>query len=157
MWKKISSVEGNYEVSALGEIRNANTGRVLSLSVVNGYLGVTVRPGGRSCKSINIRVHRCVAKEFVLGHFDGAVVNHKDGNKLNNKAANLEWVTLSENTTHAYGTGLLVQPKGLNSKMSILSAEDVEYIKNDSRSSRAVAECLGISKDTVLRVRRGLR
>jgi hypothetical protein len=49
-----------------------------------------------------IKVHRIVAKYFCEGYFDGAVVNHKDCNKLNNNADNLEWCTSSYNTRHAY-------------------------------------------------------
>lgn len=51
------------------------------------------------------RVHRLIATTFI-----GAApspkhqVNHKDGNKLNNKASNLEWVSPSENMQHFYTT-----------------------------------------------------
>lgn len=47
-------------------------------------------------------VHRLVAKYFVDGYFDGAVVNHKDGNNRNNNASNLEWVTQKENIHQSY-------------------------------------------------------
>lgn len=46
-------------------------------------------------------VHRVVALHFVDGYFDGAVVNHKDGNKSNNHYTNLEWVSRSDNNKHA--------------------------------------------------------
>lgn len=42
-------------------------------------------------------VHRIVAKYFVDGWFDGAVVNHIDGNKHNNNYENLEWITQKDN------------------------------------------------------------
>lgn len=47
-------------------------------------------------------VHRLVATAFCPGWFDGAVVNHKNGDRLDNRAVNLEWVTQAENNAHAF-------------------------------------------------------
>ena len=47
-------------------------------------------------------IHRLVAIHFCEGYSEELVVNHIDGNKNNNKATNLEWVTRSENDKHAY-------------------------------------------------------
>lgn len=54
------------------------------------------RDGGREY------VHRIVAINFIVNPRNKRCVNHKDGDKLNNKASNLEWVTYSENHKHAY-------------------------------------------------------
>ena len=51
-------------------------------------------------------VHRLVALHFCEGANDELVVNHIDGNKLNNTATNLEWVTRSQNDLHAYKLNL---------------------------------------------------
>ena len=51
-------------------------------------------------------VHRLVAFYFCPGYMEGLVVNHIDGNKLNNISSNLEWVTRSENDIHAFKLGL---------------------------------------------------
>lgn len=56
------------------------------------------------CKDKNMKtmmVHRIIALTFVPNPMNLPVVNHKDGNKLNNNAENFEWVTLSGNTIHA--------------------------------------------------------
>ena len=52
-------------------------------------------------------VHRIVAGAFIPNLLDKPFVNHIDGNKLNNDLSNLEWVTASENTQHAYESGLM--------------------------------------------------
>lgn len=49
-------------------------------------------------------IHRLVAEYFVPGYFDGAVVNHIDGNNRNNCYTNLEWVTTAENIHKSYQT-----------------------------------------------------
>ena len=68
---------------------------------------------GRQYKSIqlkrkNYKVHRLVAKTFIPNSDPENLteVNHKDGNKFNNKVENLEWCTSSENSIHALETNL---------------------------------------------------
>lgn len=51
-------------------------------------------------------VHRLVAEYFIAPKKDNLQVNHIDGNKQNNNFLNLEWVTASQNTKHAYDNGL---------------------------------------------------
>lgn len=51
-------------------------------------------------------IHRLLAEQYLLNIDNKPCVNHKDGNKLNNSLDNLEWVTYSENTRHAFATGL---------------------------------------------------
>ena len=54
-----------------------------------------------------ISIHRLVARTFVPNPHNYNIVNHKDGNKINNKSENLEWCTRSENTKHAYENDLI--------------------------------------------------
>lgn len=157
MWKKIARVDGNYEVSDTGGIRNGNTGKLLKLSYHTGYASVTVRPYGRLGKSVCIRVHRVVAEEWLDGYFHGAVVNHKDGNKRNNIVCNLEWVTHSENTLHAHKTGLLVNATGVASAHCKLTEEQIESIKSDGRPQRTIAGEFGVSKTTIQNILSGIR
>ena len=68
----------------------------------DGYLGARLYNGG---DEKNVTVHRAVALTF-LGPSNGLTVNHKNGNKRDNRIENLEWMTRSGNITHAYRTGL---------------------------------------------------
>ncbi|AUO79145.1 endonuclease [Salinibacter phage M8CRM-1] len=47
-------------------------------------------------------VHRLVAFAFVEGYFKNAEVNHKNGDKRDNRPSNLEWITKAENVRHAH-------------------------------------------------------
>lgn len=59
-------------------------------------------------KSKRFLVHRLVADAFILNPQKHPLINHIDGNPMNNTVSNLEWCTYSENMKHAYKTGLRV-------------------------------------------------
>lgn len=100
-WEKISNIP-NYLVSNDGEIMNTATNKVLgSKQIRSGYISVKIQ-------NKMYRVHRLVAENFIKNSDETkTVVNHKDGNKLNNNVNNLEWVSASENVQHAVDTGLI--------------------------------------------------
>lgn len=87
-----------YSVSDDGKVRNDRTGHILCPAVSNaGYLRTNFCVGG---KMKNVSIHRLVAEIFVPNPDGKPEVNHKDGNKMNNNADNLEWVTGAENKRH---------------------------------------------------------
>ncbi len=79
-------------------------------------------------------VHRMVARAFLKGEFPAAVVNHIDGNKAHNLPHNLEWVTRSENTKHAWETGL-VACRGEDHPFAKLTAAQVSNIRERPKES----------------------
>jgi len=89
----------NYEVSNLGNVRRIGSTKNLSPANRSGYFGVAFSLNN---KKIFYQIHRLVALSFVEnGDPSKKFVNHKDGNKFNNRASNLEWVTASQNVRHS--------------------------------------------------------
>lgn len=81
---------------------------------------------GEEVVSHNRRVHIIVCEAWNgASPFDGAVVDHIDGDKHNNRPENLEWVTTKENNRRALENGLL--KRGKNGRfMSINDTDDEE-------------------------------
>lgn len=94
-----------YEINRLGQIRRKSTGRVLKpFDDSRGYLRV-------SLNGKNVKVHILVAKMFVPNPNSYPVVDHKKGNKHDNRASQLEWCTIAENTRRAHALGLYPRKK----------------------------------------------
>lgn len=104
IWKKIENYP-NYSVSNFGNIKNNKTDKLIYLNDKGGkYLSVSLY---KNNKRKRFYVHRLVAMAFNLKEKNKEYVNHIDGNKHNNHYTNLEWVTASENTKHAFKHNLI--------------------------------------------------
>ena len=100
IWKDVKDYEGLYAVSNYGNVKNAKTDHILRRRPQsNGYFSVLLYKNGTS-KSLMI--HRLVAQSFCPKGKGEDFVNHKDENKSNNMAENLEWCTRKYNAN--YGT-----------------------------------------------------
>ena len=96
-WKQIEGYENRYFVSNLGRVKNVSN-KLLKITINNSGYQHTRLFNGKSWKWYYI--HRLVAQAFIPNMTNKPDINHKDGNKLNNKSCNLEWVTKSENHIH---------------------------------------------------------
>lgn len=136
IWKPCNLYE-NYLISNFGNIkhikRNKNLKYSLSNYKGNGYPQVKIYLGSKlTC----VKIHKLVMLSFKLEeHFDGAVVNHIDGNKLNNNLDNLEWCTASENQKHAYKNNLLNIKKGTDHNKTKLNANQVKEIRTSYKKN----------------------
>lgn len=90
LWK---SITGNYEISNLGKCRNILTNEILTTTIQNKYLVVSVL---QNTKTVVEFVHILVANAFVENPNNYKEINHIDKNKFNNRASNLEWVSHKE-------------------------------------------------------------
>ena len=98
--RDVVGYEGLFKVSRTGVIYNARTGfEVMQNPQNGGYLMVNIRGKG---KPRLITVHRIVAMAFLDNPENFPCINHKDENRQNNNADNLEWCTHKYNAN--YGT-----------------------------------------------------
>lgn len=108
IWKSIKEYDIEYLISNYGNIispehdvidkrgikQHFKERQIKPVLHSTGYLIVTFRKQG---KKISVRVHKLVAELFVENPYNKPIVDHIDGNKTNNNALNLRWVTNSEN------------------------------------------------------------
>ena len=162
LWKDIKGFEGMYKVSNLGNVYSLKTNKNLSNKrlTLDGYNHVSLLKNG---KAHEYKIHRLVALHFIDNPCKKETVNHIDGNKQNNSAMNLEWMTREENMQHAYNLGLKKMDRGSNHKNSKLTKEQVEEIKQNYKrykkgyGSVAMGEKYGVHSSTILRIINGER
>lgn len=113
-----------------------------------GYYQTVFRING---KRIYVRVHRLIAEALVPNPYNLPMVNHIDGNKLNNDPSNLEWCTNSHNTQEAYNKGLY------KSRRCSVKAITITGESRIFKSIRQCAEELNINRKTLTNILKGLR
>lgn len=153
--KPIKGYEFKYKATSDGKIWSSYKNGFLKPKIDKwGYEVVALRKNG---KSRSFLVHRLVALTFIDNPCDLPTVNHIDGNKINNDAENLEWLSVSDNHKHAYKTGLRKSTKGKD-KTHKLIPEEVREIRrefSDGASIKTVASKHGISYDYAYKLKVG--
>lgn len=103
-----------------------------------------------------ISVHRAVAECFIPNPDNKPVVNHKDGDKLNNSVPNLEWVTQHENHLHAAANGL--KARGETHGNSKLKESDILVIRemlSNKVPQRRIAKLFFVGQATIKNINIG--
>jgi hypothetical protein len=146
-WRSIPEFDG-YQVSSLGRVKSTDRfcgdrpgvtkGKILKpFRNKRGYLEVNLYKNSKSTAKI---IHRLAAKAFISNDFNKPQVNHIDGNKLNNKVSNLEWMSNSENQLHAYSLGLQPSRAGENNIKAKITNKNVTELKVLYNSGKTIID-----------------
>lgn len=105
----INGVKSQYTIDEHAAITNTDTNQILNGWIEKrGYRAVTLKdPSSDTISYVRRTVHRLMAETFIPNPDNLPVVNHKDGNKLNNELSNLEWASYKWNYDHARSIGLI--------------------------------------------------
>lgn len=170
-WMPIKGFETAYLISDYGRVKSLARLRYSgngSYSTIDGkilrcppdstgYRGATLSFNKKKRKD---HIHRFVAEAFIENMCNYPCVNHKDGNKLNNRVDNLEWCTYSHNNLHAYHKKLKIPylRNGENNPRNLLSNNDVIKIKkmlHGNLSLFEIANYFNVSKGCISSIKSG--
>lgn len=130
VYKKIEWCHGEYYVTNDGRVYSQKRKTFLKGTKTSGYLYVGLKPLGES-RYKRIAIHRIVCEAFHGPCKDPDMqVNHRNGNKLDNKPENLEWCSRTENIHHAWESGLAPYIADFNEerKCPIVGVDDSGHI-----------------------------
>lgn len=107
IWKNVTvhPYEDKYKISSFGRILSLHSKnhKILKPCLRTEYMGISLHNNGHQKTE---SIHRLVALTFLENKDENSIVNHKDGNKLNNSLENLEWTTIKKNNQHALENNL---------------------------------------------------
>lgn len=150
--KDIKGFEGRYTISNLGIVRSLLTGKILKPYITNkGYARVNLRYA--KCRDYkSLLVHRLVAGNFLPNPNNYREINHKDCNRLNNRADNLEWCDRFYNIKYAFEKGR-ASNKGVRNPNAKLNKDDVLAIRAMMKTGRffqtQIAELFNVHPNTI--------
>jgi len=153
VWHVVDGFFDYYSVSNYGRIFSKRKSRLLKPMVsTTGYPIFTPSALRKGIKTKTVVIHRLVGKYFISGYRSGMEINHKDGIKTNNSYTNLEWLTPSENSKHAYDTGLSVMSDGRVRKIAEKNSKAVvrtevngtkSFYKNMTTAAKKLGTTIG--------------
>lgn len=154
-WETIKGFP-DYRINKNGDILSCKYGREKMLSLTRskiGYLQVTLNSYHKKY------VHHLMAIQY-LNHIPTKQlqVNHKDGNKINNKLSNLEIISPRQNTNHAIKIGTHKDQKGENNyyaKLSNKQVKEIKYLIYFGYKVKYIAEYYSVSTSTIYLIAEG--
>lgn len=163
VWKDVPNYEGAYKVSSLGrvkslprEVKTHQGTRKLKERYManndngNGYKYVDLSNEGVITRNY---IHRLVAYVFIPNPEEKPEVNHKNGDKADNRAENLEWSTRRDNEEHAYDTGLKT---GSISEIDVIELEMIkDLLRTEKYSFPEIRNAFSVSEAMIEKIRKG--
>ena len=147
-WKEINGFK-NYQCSNLGNFRSISKGEALGLHInKGGYYLVCLYVEG---KKQTLLAHRVIAKNWIPNPENKPQVNHKKGNKLDNRVVVLEWSTGKENIEHSIDVLGNKNKGGDKPRLNMGVARQIRLefeTKNISQLSRRY----GVTRSSILKI-----
>lgn len=178
IWKYVEGCDG-YEVSNLGRVRSflgtavkrEGRGRVSARLSTPHFISLSSRTSKKPNKAyvtfnyrkkpdgprVSTTVHAIVARAFLPRPFDCNQVNHKNGIKIDNRAANLEWSNTQKNQEHANLYLVRRGERNYNSRITDAQARRVKELRKEGWQLKKIALFLDISLNTVEQISAGSR
>lgn len=149
-----------YKINQDGQVFSISRNKIMSTQIIKdrkGYKQAKICLVSISGKRKSYRVHRLVLATFKpTEKINDLVVNHKNGNSLDNRLDNLEWATIAENNSHAFECGLnhRGEKHGLSKLKEREVIEIIQKIK-DGVPSGKIAKEYSISLSSLSSIRNG--
>lgn len=160
-WRDVVGYEGWYQVSDMGRVRRVAAGKGAKPGMVlkptehdRGYQTVVL---SREYVKHRRYIHRLVAGAFIGDCPVGYEVNHRNGNREDNRLVNLEYVTPSENILHSINvtkTGTFGENHP-SSKLSESKVREIRGLLDSGFSQNRVAQTFGVSRGTICDISTG--
>lgn len=164
-WVMVTGYDYEYMVSDTGSIvynRKDRNGNIVPKSVKQYHSKIGYGSGYMTCslkkdnKRFSVYVHRIVAKAFVPNPHNKSQVNHINGNGLDNRAENLEWVTPQENIHHAINNGMKGSQPTTNACVITKDiCKSVIDMRKIGMSKRAIKESTGVTSYMISQILSG--
>lgn len=159
-WREIDGHPG-YEVSDLGRIRKLLPGgdfRIRKQNIATTYKSVSLAKRPQDRWQPTIYVHHAVAAAFLPPKQPGAVIRHLNGDRRDNRAANLAYGTPKENVADDVRLGVRAGERNGRAKLDAKLVSAVRHlVVSEGVSLSAVGRAFGISPTQAANIRDGRR